>query len=491
MKKIVFLLIFPLLSLFPADREYEIGNKFWDLSGSSSIEQTVNMNKSLSLSLRESEYQPDSKTLILLHFNEEAEFDATGRCKAENLSVSEKIRKLGRGSGIFNSGQNPLILDTMGKSFFPDKVYSGDFSVEFWMYSLNASDGETYFLYENYTDSGSRILPQQFRCYLEDRKVLWEIKNLFLPYDKNPFSVSVMGKKRIIPKQWSHHLLRYRADTGLLEYLIDGVPEAVKYINREGKEEGGTYPFYAGANSRIEMGENFTGALDEFRIKGEWIEDYSLSRIGRLTGFFRTGLIDLKHSKSEIFQVDFKDSIPPGTDVKYYYVLSNSPDPPDTVSKSWRELPEGKVRISGGRFLYIKGILYADGEKNISPSVNSIKLKYDERSAPPPPSSVKAEIFDRKLKLRWSAVPDSDIDGYLVYIGDKPGRYFGTESGSIKSPIDAGLKNSIEINNLENGKIYYISVISYYETASLIGSIIKKGGNYSKEISVRPSAGSR
>ena len=487
MKKIIFLLFIPLFSLYAADREIEIGKKFWPVAGSSNIALTADDNNNISLSIRENEHSPDRKTILLMHFNEQTEYDASGRCKIQNLKISEKIKKLGSGGGLFNASDPPMVFNTAGRSFFPDKVYSGDFTVEFWLYSRNTSDGENYFLYENYTDTGDKVLPQLFRSFLEDRKVTWEVKNLFLPVDKSPFTLTLKGKSRIIPEKWSHHLLRYSSETGLIEYLFNGIPEASAYVNIKNTENNTVYPFYAGSSSRIVMGGNFTGSLDEFRIQGEWTEKPRLSRIGNLSAQFITEKIDLKHSKSRIFTVDFQETVPPGTDIKYYYRISDSTASPDPESGGWKEMKKGETGIQGGRFLFIKGILYSDGEKQISPSVNMIKIKYDEKSSPPPPSVIRAEVLNKSIKLRWSSVPDSDIDGYLVYIGDKPGHYFGPGNGT-GSPVDAGLKNSLVIDNLENGRVYYFTVCSYYRTASPIGSIIKKGGNYSAEISARPSA---
>ena len=502
MKKIVFLLIIPLFSVYSTDRVYEVGDKFWPLAESRNIVQKTE-NNSISISLRDNERTADRKTIILLHFNEDDMYDSTGRCKISNLNISKKSRKLGSGGGIFNEGNGPASLDSGKRSFFPDRIYSGNFTVEFWLNSRNTADGETYFLYENYTDTGRKILPQHFKCFLEDRIISWNIKNLFLSSDMEPFSITLKGSRRIIPGKWSHHMLRYNSDTALLEYLYNGIPEAVAHVNREGRESGRTYPFYAGTSSRIELGEKFTGSIDEFRIQGEWVEEASRSRIGDYSGYFITEMIDLKHSRSELFNVGISDTVPPGTDIKYYYCLSDTPFIPDNLASAdssaggdqdcdgWNILEKGKVRISGGRFLWLKGVLYSDGEKNISPSVNTITLRYDEKSPPPPPAVVKAEVSDGKIQLRWSSVPDSGIAGYLVYIGEKPGHYFGSGSKFPSSPIDAGLNNNIVIDNLENGKVYYMAVSSYYRTASAIGKIIKKGGNYSAEISARPAAGSR
>ena len=429
MKKIVFLLIIPLFYLYPVEREIEIGNRSWNFSGIDSIDLKQNNTGSSFVSLKDGEYTVDSRTMLLLHFNNQRSLESTGRYQIEGNSytISEKIKKLGRGAALFNGENDSVKLEAGLKSFFPDRVYSGDFSVEFWIYAQNASDGETVFLYENYTDNGDKILPQLFRCYLADRKLVWQVKNIFIPFDRSPFEIILSGNSRLIPKKWSHHLLRYKADTGVLEYLLDGVPEAIVHVNRERREVPWNYPFYAGENGRIVIADGFTGAIDEFRIKNEWIEDFSMSMIGKHEGFFITDLIDLNHSKSEIYQIECRDNIPEGTDISYSYILSDSPEPPENDSERWQVLSEGKMRISGGRFLYIRGSLYSDGERNISPTISWIKIKYDEPPPPPPPSVVKAEALDGSVSLKWSGVPDSDIDGYFIYFGEKPGRYFGKQ----------------------------------------------------------------
>ncbi len=179
MKKIIFLLIIPLFSLYSADREYEAGNSSWQLERKVNIQELKDSKNSISLSIRENEYTPDKRTILLMHFNGTEEYDSTGRAKVSNLSVSKKLKKLGSGSGIFNAARKPLVLETQGNSFFPEKIYSGDFTVDFWLFSRNTADGENYFLYENYTEAGGKVLPQLFRSYLEDRKITWEIKICF------------------------------------------------------------------------------------------------------------------------------------------------------------------------------------------------------------------------------------------------------------------------------------------------------------------------
>ncbi|ULA68457.1 MAG: Fibronectin type-III domain-containing protein [Nitrospira sp.] len=79
---------------------------------------------------------------------------------------------------------------------------------------------------------------------------------------------------------------------------------------------------------------------------------------------------------------------------------------------------------------------------------------------PPPPSSTKAT-------LSWSAVTDTNLAGYKVYMGTASGRY-GT-------PLDVGNVTSYTISNLALGTTYYFVVTSYSSSGS--------ESSYSNEVS--------
>jgi hypothetical protein len=102
-----------------------------------------------------------------------------------------------------------------------------------------------------------------------------------------------------------------------------------------------------------------------------------------------------------------------------------------------------------------------------------------EKNAPPlPPSFIAAVPGDGKVELRWAAVSDPGVKGYLVYYGSAPGVYNGGESSLGPSPIRLGKQTHISLDGLTNGKLYYFSVSSYDEYVS---------GQFSNEISARPS----
>ena len=65
------------------------------------------------------------------------------------------------------------------------------------------------------------------------------------------------------------------------------------------------------------------------------------------------------------------------------------------------------------------------------------------------------------MSLEWAPVQDPDIGGYLVYYGDRSGRYFGTGSEQGASPVDVGSATSITLSGLENGTLYFFAVRAY------------------------------
>ena len=105
--------------------------------------------------------------------------------------------------------------------------------------------------------------------------------------------------------------------------------------------------------------------------------------------------------------------------------------------------------------------LYPDGTGALSPVVSSVDIYYEPDLPPHPPGWVDVVPGDENLTVRWQAATDSDVAGYLVYYGSKPGQYFGTSSTTGRSPIDVGNVTEVALEGLENGKLYYVAVVSY------------------------------
>jgi hypothetical protein len=112
--------------------------------------------------------------------------------------------------------------------------------------------------------------------------------------------------------------------------------------------------------------------------------------------------------------------------------------------------------------------------------LNSLTIFYEPDIPPPPPSMVQAIARDGAVELLWKPSPDRDLAGYVVYYGSAPGTYFGTDALLGLSPIDVGLRTSIVIDGLQNGRVYYFSIAAYDKASPAhIGAL-------SREVAARP-----
>ena len=167
-----------------------------------------------------------------------------------------------------------------------------------------------------------------------------------------------------------------------------------------------------------------------------------------------------------------------------YYRISNKFFIPGGESPRWNQILPGELLPPEvkGRYLQIMAELFPDGTGTVSPVLSGMKISYEKNLPPFPPAYVFAKAGNGKVIMNWQPVTDPDIAGYMVYYGNKPGLYFGTDSTTGNSPIDAGNRTSIQIDGLENGKLYYFAVTSY-DNAEIHHESI-----FSKELSARPSA---
>jgi hypothetical protein len=99
-----------------------------------------------------------------------------------------------------------------------------------------------------------------------------------------------------------------------------------------------------------------------------------------------------------------------------------------------------------------------------------------------PPAGISVLARDGAVELNWRNSPDRDTEGYLVYYGRARGEYFGEDAAQGASPIDAGKQNSLRIEGLENGTLYYFAVAAYDRREA--GAF--HAGEFSREVSARP-----
>ncbi len=437
--------------------------------------------------LREGEYRPDENTDMLFHFNTGGILDEAGNYRVDGTSaaITPKMKQFGSGSAVFQREQVIYLSPQAGALFAPGSNWL-DFTFEFWLYPANLEEGETLFFWQGSDQRGNDLITQQVICSVRNRRLQWEFNNFFIPPDASEYEVTVSGKTQLVPRRWKHHLLRFNSRTGLIEYLVDEVPEGIAYASSSRREDGSIFLPGVGqfSSESIRIGENFTGFIDEFRVTKDFVTDPFTHTYEKTGGAMVTGLLDLGYNGSALLSITPVDTLPENTAVRYYYYTTDifsplrSPEDP-----GWKEIQPGEPprEPAKGRFLQLMAKLFTDGHGKHSPVVSEIVYEYEPDFPPTTPEAVKAEPGNGEIELSWKAVADTDAAGYLVYYGDTPGMYWGEESSLGSSPIDVGNVTKVTVGNLENNKLYYFSIVAYDESSPPHHS------NFSEEVSARPS----
>lgn len=484
-RKIGIGLLFFLISLHPFGREVSISLKqdgeWIEFKEQSHIKFQRGRQGEQDILLAESEYTKTDKTELLLHLNTE-NLPLSDYYSIEEFNgwISQEITRFGTGSGYFRSGE--LVLTTHNESSFSPASVWGDFSIEFWLYPLTVSDGEQIFLWTGARYQNGAILPQHIKCSIQNNRLHWSFVNFFVPPDGTAADIVLEGNNEMIPKQWNHHIIRFNSATGLLEYCINNIPEDITYVT-DTKHEGGTVfiPRIGQSSERkLSFFKNYTGFADEIRFSKDFIQEPNLKTYNFTRGYFITTPIDTGTEDSRIISFSSVEDTPSDTAIDYFFRISNQLP----ITSSWNHFePDDRIgsEFNAGRFLEILVYLYPDGKKEVSPEVSYLQGTIEPDFPPPAPTGLTADPKDGSVTLSWNRVLDEDVKGYLIYYGTEPGRYFGSAGNLGPSPLDAGNTESLTIEGLENGQLYYFAVSAYDQTGKK-----RSRAPLSREVSARP-----
>jgi hypothetical protein len=441
------------------------------------------------LTLRTDEYTPNAATDLLLHFDGGNPIDAAGKYRtvSSTIATSRKWARLGEAAGVFQGERVGVeLVPSSPQALFRPGQSLHDFTIEFWLYPVTLSDGETIFLWQGARRKGATIIPQSLRCDFQGSRLTWTFTNFFQPASGGTFTLSLRGPEDLIPRQWHHHTIRFNSETGMVEYLIDGRPVAIAYANRSDRENGEIFTPRIGsaAESRISIGPGFTGFLDELRISSDFVSKPNEHRYALSTGEVVTDPIDLGYGDSVVGSISAKETTPGNTSVFYYYRSANQKSSPNGLAGGWTQFtPNFPLRSPpSGKFIQFKIELLPDGTGERTPTVSDLSFTYQPRLPPPAPAFLTATPGDGRIALRWRKVAALHLKGYQIFYGDYPGQYFGTDSSSGFSPIDVGNVTSFDLKGLTNGKLYYVAVVAYDSSSPPHLSV------FSNEVAARPSA---
>jgi hypothetical protein len=441
-------------------------------------------------------------------------------------AVDRRHARAGNGAALFSaalaagsSGETAksggaLAIEPQSKAaLFAPNNHIGDFTLEFWLYPLNMENGEQILSWASscpFEDKGGNdYVFQRILCVASKNRLQWSFLHFFTsPDNTRHINISVEGKAAVVPKTWSHHLIRFDSATGMLEYLVNGVSEAIEYASFTGHEGGEVYPPIAGEGGSFTLGGNFMGLMDEFKIHSAWVGSPILQRYPLQGGRIETRPIDLGQGSSGVLAVEasggrtsaagarsggeFKKNgrFRFSDESEMQFFIRSADNPYQWDERDWRVFIPG-ADLAGnirGRYVQVAVDFYPSADGESSPYLEELRIIYQPNEPPLPPGALTAVAMDGAIQLHWKNSPDANTAGYLVYYGLASGEYLGEDAILGASPIDAGKRNSIFIDGLKNGTLYYFRVAAYDRQYSANAPAFH-AGEFSREARARPLQG--
>jgi hypothetical protein len=449
--------------------------------------------------------------------------DASGRYDISITTaveaVDRRFARAGFGAALFNTNHviasglppgKPLIIQPRSRSalFAPGNTFR-DFSIEFWMYPLNLENGEQILSWTATRPENGKSVFQRIQCIASRNRLNWSFINFFTLTDGvTHIKIEFSGDSYVVPKTWSHHLVRFDSVSGMIEYLVDGKSETIIYATSTGRGSGEIFTPIAGTQGEFVIGERYTGMIDEFKIFSAFAPDNEerllIQKYALAGGRVETSPVDLGSSASAVLKVDatggrasinrtriineFRDNgrFRFTDDSELNFFIRANDNPWHLNEMEWVPFTPGTEikQAVRGRFAQIAVDFYPSSDGETSPYLDEVRIVYMPNNPPMPPKNVTAVAVDGAVYLSWVQSPDANTSGYLVYYSSVRGELFGQGAALGASPIDVGKRSNILIEGLKNGALYYFSVVSYDTTSGVFTS-----GEFSREVTARPLAG--
>jgi len=430
-------------------------------------------------------------------------------------AAGRAFARAGNGAALFgrSAKSSPIIIQPQSSNaLFSSGNRIRDFSIEFWIYPLNLENGEQIFSWVSSRNGCLSV--QRITCTTSRNRIQWSFINFFTSVNGNSsMNIEFSGNTAIIPRTWSHHLIRFDASTGMVEYLINGSTEAIVYATASGRESSEVFTPVIGGNGVFLLGERFSGMMDEFKIHNVCVDRSSIQRYLPAGGRIETRAIDLGENNSGVIRVDATGgrvntrNVPAGRnfnnnieneyrengrfrfsdDSEMNFFIRASENPYLLNNSRWENFTPGAA-VSGikGRYVQIAVDFYPSADGESSPYLEGLSVVFKPSETPLPPRNLSAIASDGSVMLRWRHSPASNTAGYLVYYSDVRGELFGRDALLGPSPIDVGITNNVLIEGLRNGTLYYFRVAAYDKKT---GENSYNAGEFSAEVTARPLSG--
>jgi hypothetical protein len=418
------------------------------------------------LILKDSEYTPIDVTDLLLHFNETPFREESSHYSVTTRAgeVNRNYAKLGDGCGVFQGEGGLMLVPRAGALFAPKTTWS-DFTCEFWLYPASMGEGESICLWKGFRMYNGKLVPQKMECRIQNRSLVWAFDNFFYAPNEAPFQFEIKNVEKLIPRQWHHHMLRFESATGIIEYLVDGIPAGTRYATLSGKESGSScYPSIGESeNTALVVGDRFTGFLDEFRLSRELVKNPRLGRYPESQGRATSRVFDLGYSGTIIKRIDAIFEKPRNSEINFYIRCSDTFNTTDRLKEDWIPFLPG-TSFQGtlkGRYLQIMVEFFPDGKNEVTPRLFEVSIVFQPDLPPVGPIGLVVKPGNSKVTVSWKRVNEEGVKGYFLFYGEAPLNYQGEDAKEGMSPINVSDVTSFELTGLKNGKLYYFAVAAY------------------------------
>lgn len=495
-RKTIFFLCLCALSpaFFPAQAaQYVLGGKngWGDVSVRDRISEGTGRFGYKCLELATDGAARDADTDLLLDFEHGFAEETGNYTVTENSLFLSESPMMGKSAAVSRNTGGGIVLSGRETGLFGAEGPAGSFTIAFWLCPAAAENGEMILNWRSSRNAGGAVLYQFFKVMFSGNRVEWLFSNLFDGYTENSGYVALESRRSLVPGKWTHHLVSFNQESGLLEYRIDGALEDVLFVTDTGAEGGTVYPFVLGVPAALQLCSSYTGMIDDFNIRrrsfdgdeaaaAETAAALKKSVYSPSGGRFVSEPL-LVRAGSILDSVTAEQYVPEQTAVRLYVRAGDNCYGWTADWPEWKPVDSGE-KISGlaGRYFQVAADLFPDGAGMTTPAVTEIAVNYTEVPPPLAPFTVTAEAGDGCVTLSWSYSVDDMAGGYDIYYGTRPGEYLGRAAAEGASPIDAGNSASFRITGLKNGTIYYFAVAARSKADERIC------GPLSKEVFARP-----
>ena len=487
---VLFFLSSILVAFFAGPSVFELGGKNgWGmLQYTENIQMRSGKYGNPGISLRSSIPKITQATDLYLSFDSPSIIEET----SSYTVLSSNMRFAGAEQAKFGSGAavcSPhaktagLVLKPLEGSFFAGEGSAGSFTVEFWIAPAVAESGSVMLQWYSAYFEKEHLTDQHIIAQIIQNKLQWDFFNIWQDKYNNGISIQLRGRSNLIPSQWSHHLITYDEEIGLLEYRMNGHTENIVYVTENGREGDSILMSRLGHAADLSVGVHYSGMIDELKVTKQFVEPPTFAEQAALFdryhlngGRFESLILDSGGALSEAKKVSISVDVPTQTEAVFFIRSGEDRYAWTDEEPAWKPVRNGQP-ITGmqGRFFQIAGNLYPDADGQKTPIVHSIQFEYEKDTEPLPPARVFAAPKDGSIELSWAPSIDFDVKGYMVYYGERKGEYF-----SAGSPVNVGKTLSYRVSNLDNGKIYFFTVAAYDDEKG------ERVGSFSQEIWARP-----